>query len=178
VGLQRWPSDKFLPGPFHSNTKNRLTEYFGLKYWWRDVVKEIFAEENLAYEIDAVGGIHPAVDFEFQRNIVSAIAALQSQRYRNVRDAFEGASNHLSADPPNYKQAWRGTFAAVAGLFGLLFPYAPLTVDEVDRKSALLIHHGGKSGRAGRSHTLLGPVTCNTPRQCARPQQVTRSPLA
>jgi hypothetical protein len=28
VGLQRWPSDKFSPRPFHSNTKNRLTEYF------------------------------------------------------------------------------------------------------------------------------------------------------
>jgi hypothetical protein len=30
--------------------------------WWRDVVREIFSEENLAYEIDQAGGAHPRVD--------------------------------------------------------------------------------------------------------------------
>ena len=37
--------------------------------WWRDVVRQIFAEENLAYQIDDVGGVHPRVDREFQRNL-------------------------------------------------------------------------------------------------------------
>jgi hypothetical protein len=115
-------------------------------------VKAIFAEENLAYQIDEVGGIHPAVDHEFQRNIVSAIAALQSQRYRNVRDAFESASNHLSADPPNYKQAWRGTFAAVGLLFGLMFPHVRLTVDEVDRRRGRTTADREKTRNDGRPH--------------------------
>src|SRR4029453_6573190 len=49
--------------------------------WWLDVIRQIFAEEKLAYEIDDVGGIHPAIDREFQRSIVSAVAALRSERY-------------------------------------------------------------------------------------------------
>jgi hypothetical protein len=57
----------------------------GIANWWRDVVKQIFIEENLAYEIDDVGGVRPAVDREFQRNRVSAVAALQSHRYRGAR---------------------------------------------------------------------------------------------
>src|SRR5215211_4105741 len=64
---------------------------------WRDVVKKIFAEENLAYEIDEVGGVHPAIDREFQRNSASAVAGLDSDRYDNVRELFEQASNHLGA---------------------------------------------------------------------------------
>ncbi len=105
----------------------------GIANWWRDVVRQIFAEENLAYEIDDVGGVHPAVDREFQRNRASAVAALQTQRYQNVRDLLESASNNLGADPPNYKQAWRATFSAVEALFGLMFPYVRLTADEIER---------------------------------------------
>ena len=64
----------------------------GTANWWRDAVRQIFAEERLAYEIDDVGGVHPAVDREFQRNRASAIGALRSHRYQNVRDLFESAS--------------------------------------------------------------------------------------
>jgi hypothetical protein len=105
----------------------------GIANWWRDVVKQIFIEENLAYEIDDVGGVHPAVDREFQRNRVSAVAALQSHRYQNVRNLFESTSNNLGAGPANYKQAWRSTFSAVEGLFGLMFPYVRLTANEIER---------------------------------------------
>src|ERR1700730_12956999 len=98
--------------------------------WWRDTVRQIFAEENLAYVLDDVGGVHPAIDQEFQRNLVSTIAALQSERYQNIRQLAENASYHLRSEPPNYKQAWRATLSAVEGLFGLMFPYVRLTVDE------------------------------------------------
>ena len=50
-----------------------------------DTVRQIFAEENLANVLDDVGGVHPAIDQEFQRNLVSTIAALQSERYQNIR---------------------------------------------------------------------------------------------
>jgi hypothetical protein len=101
--------------------------------WWRDVVRQIFAEENLAYEIDDAGGVHPAVDREFQRNVATAVAGLRPQRYQNIRGLVESASKYLSADPPNYKQAWRATLSAVEGVFGLMFPYVRLTADEIER---------------------------------------------
>jgi hypothetical protein len=100
--------------------------------WWRDVVCQIFAEENLAYEIDEAGGVHPRVDREFQRNLASVIAGLQSPRYHNVREHVENASRHLSADPPNHKQAWRAMLSALEALFGLMFPYVRLSADEIE----------------------------------------------
>jgi hypothetical protein len=103
-------------------------------HWWRDVVRQIFAEEHLAYQIDDVCGAHPAIDQEFQRNMVSAVAALQSHRYQNVSLLIETVSTHLYADPPNYKQAWRATLSAMEGLFGLMFPYARLTADEIEQR--------------------------------------------
>jgi hypothetical protein len=105
-----------------------------IAHWWRDVVRQIFAEENLAYEIDDVGGVHPAIDQEFQRNLVSTVAALQSQRYQSISQLIEAASTHLSVDPPNYKQAWRSTLSAVEELFGLMFPYVRLTADEIEHR--------------------------------------------
>jgi hypothetical protein len=100
--------------------------------WWLDTVRQIFAEEHLAYQIDDVGGAHPAVDQEFQRNLVSAVAALKSDRYQNIRELIGAASTHLTADAPNYKQAWRAMLSAVEELFGLMFPYGRLTANDIE----------------------------------------------
>jgi hypothetical protein len=113
----------------------------GTAGWWRDVVRQIFADENLCYEIDEVGGIHPAVDEEFQTNNATVLAGLRSDRHRHVLNLFAGASSHLSADPPNYKQAWRATFAALEALFALMFPYVRLTEEEIDRRLRPIITH-------------------------------------
>ncbi len=117
----------------------------GTANWWREVLRQIFAEENLAYEIDDVGGVHPRVDREFQRNIASAVAGLQSERYLDVRALLERASSNLSADPPNYKQAWRSTLSALEALFALMFPQARLTADEIERRMPALVQraYGG-----------------------------------
>lgn len=101
---------------------------------WRDAVKKIFAEENLAYEIDEVGGVHPAVDSEFQRNRASTVAALRSDRHDNVRELFEGVAKYLNADPPNYMKAWRAMFSSLEALFALMFPYVRLTAEDVERR--------------------------------------------
>jgi hypothetical protein len=101
--------------------------------WWRDVANQVFAEENLAYEIDAAGGVHPRVDLEFQRNLASAVAGLQSPHYHDIRTLVEHASRHLGGEAPNYKQAWRAMLSAVEGLFGLMFPYVRMTADEIER---------------------------------------------
>jgi hypothetical protein len=105
----------------------------GIANWWRDVVRQIFAEEHLVYEIDNVGGVHPRVDREFQNNIASTLAGLQSSRYQTVRDWVESAHRNLNSAPPNYRHAWRATLSAVEALFGLMFPYVRLTADEIER---------------------------------------------
>jgi hypothetical protein len=126
--------------------------------WWRDVVRQIFAEERLAYAIDDLGGVHPAVDREFQSNMASTLAALASPRFHSVREAFEGASSHLSADPPNYRKAWRATLAAMETLFGLMFPYARLSGDEIDRRLRPLVEraYDGDTTAQGAALRMLG----------------------
>jgi hypothetical protein len=112
----------------------------GTANWWRDVVRQIFAEEHLAYQIDDVGGVHPSVDQEFLKNTTSTVAGLQSERYQNVREFVENAVNNLSANPPNYKQACRAIFSAVEALFGLMFSHARLAADEIERRLQPLMH--------------------------------------
>jgi hypothetical protein len=102
--------------------------------WWRDVVKQIFAEEHLAYEIDDAGGIHPSVDGEFQRNLTTAVAGLKSPRHQDIRKQLDEVAKYLSADAPNYKHAWRAMLSALEGVFALMFPYAQITGDEIDRR--------------------------------------------
>jgi hypothetical protein len=102
--------------------------------WWRDAARQIFNEENLGYEIDDAGGLHPRIDREFQRNLTSAVAGLESERYRQVRDLVAISSTNLCMDPPNYRQAWRASLSALEVLFGLMFPYGRLTTDEIDRR--------------------------------------------
>jgi len=107
--------------------------------WWRDSARRIFAEENLAYVIDDAGGVHPAIDQEFQRNILSAIGALQSPRYQNIGPLIDSALAYLRAEPPNYKHAWRAMLSAVEGMFELSFPYVRMSVDEIERRLSPII---------------------------------------
>jgi hypothetical protein len=71
-----------------------------------------------------------------------------------VHNVFKSASNHLSADPPNYKQAWRGTFAALEALFGLMFPYVHLTEDEIDQRLRPIIERAYDGDVAERDAAL------------------------
>jgi hypothetical protein len=102
--------------------------------WWRESAGKILAEENLAYDLDSVAGVHPKVDREFQRNMASVIAGFQSERYQGVRDQLAAVEKNLSALPPNYKQAWRSIVSAVETLFAVIFPYAVLSAEEIDRR--------------------------------------------
>jgi hypothetical protein len=122
-------------------------------HWWRDVVRQIFADEHLAYQIDDAGGVHPAVDQEFQRNIVSTVAALQSHRYQSISQSIEIASSHLYADPPNYKMAWRAMLLAVEGLFGLKFPHARLTPEEILRRLLPAVESAYKTNSTAQKAT-------------------------
>ena len=101
---------------------------------WRDDVRRVFAEEHLAYEIDDVGGVHPRVDREFQENLTSAVAGLQSENHRGVRELVESASKYLHATPPNHRQALRLMLSAAETLFGQMFPHVRLSAEEIERR--------------------------------------------
>jgi hypothetical protein len=127
--------------------------------WWRDIVRRIFAEENLAYEIDDVGGVHPRIDSEFQRNVASAVASLRPERYQKVRELMERASGNLSTNPPNYRQAWRATLSAMEVLFALMFPQARFTAEEIDRHLTPLVERAYQDDPASQK-AALRMLTC------------------
>jgi hypothetical protein len=114
-------------------------KHLGKPALWVASVARIFAEENLAYEVDAMGGVHPAVDMAFQRNRHATVAGLQNPRYKNSLISFERISAELAQQPPNGKE-WRATWSAVEGLFRLMFPTAhQLNANEVEAKLGPLI---------------------------------------
>lgn len=125
--------------------------------WWRDSIRQIMAEENLAYEIDDVGGVHPRIDSEFQRNVASALAGLEAERYRNVRDLLERASANLSTNPPNYRQAWRATLSAMEATFALMFPQVRFTNEQIERHLAPVVertYHGDPTSQKAAMRML------------------------
>jgi len=107
--------------------------------WWRDVIKQIFVEEHLAYEIDDAGGLHPSVDGEFQRNLTTAVAGLTSPRHHEIRKQLDDVAKYLTAEAPNYKQAWRAMLSAVEAAFALMLPYAQTSADEIERRLRPLV---------------------------------------
>jgi hypothetical protein len=92
---------------------------------WLREVQRIFDEQNVHYVLDAVGGVHYAVDREFAFAREAAIAALRLPRYANALDAFERGMDAIGAAQPDGKGAIRGVFASAEGLFRLLAPRAP-----------------------------------------------------
>src|SRR5262249_34753469 len=100
---------------------------------------KIFADENLAYDIDNVGGVHPRIDREFQRNLASAVAGLEPDRHHGVRNELAGGEKNFSAVPPNYQQALRAIVSAGGGTFWTMFPYAVLTGEEIERRLLPLV---------------------------------------
>jgi len=96
-------------------------------------VERIFAEENVRYRVDSYGGVHFAVDEEFERNRAASIAVLGRPRYANVLHEFEECYARLADTPPNGKAAIRAVFSAAEGLFRLMFEAAPrLSAKDID----------------------------------------------
>jgi len=99
---------------------------------WVKVVGRVFQEENVGYRVDDQGGVHFAVDAEFEHNVASSLAALGSSRYNGVLAAFQVAQEAFDQTPPNGKDAMRSAFEAVEILFRLIFPKAPrLASDQI-----------------------------------------------
>ena len=75
------------------------------------------------YRVDRMGGVHPAVDLEFDRARAASVAAMELARYNAAREAFEGAVKQLG-EPMDTRAAVRGVFDAIETLFKLMFPHA------------------------------------------------------
>jgi hypothetical protein len=89
---------------------------------WLLGVQRIFVEENVHYRVDPKGGVHFHFDEEFARVTAAAISILEKQRYANSLDGFKKSLAALAEAPPDGKGAIRATFAAIEGLFVLMFP--------------------------------------------------------
>ncbi|TAY25176.1 hypothetical protein ELH93_34335 [Rhizobium leguminosarum] len=87
-------------------------------------VDRIFSEEQMGYRVDAKGGVHYAVDQDFENGRVSAITALGQARYNGVRSLYQDAFAALDGETPDGKSAIRHGFFAAESLFRLMFPRA------------------------------------------------------
>lgn len=102
-------------------------------------INRIFEEENVAYRVDAAGGVHYLHDAEFEHNAQATLAGLRSAKYANVRDRFENGMAAISAAVPDGKTAIRNVFEAAEGLFRIMFSSAPrLAGDQVAKLEPLL----------------------------------------
>lgn len=89
---------------------------------WHAFVLRTLREENMAYTIDKMCGVHFVIDEEFERNRVSALKCLENSRYKGVRTAFETAHDYLDKQPPDFKACVRSAFEALEILARLIDP--------------------------------------------------------
>ena len=87
---------------------------------WVNTVRQVFAEEHMAYRIDDDGVVHPLVDQAFEAARVSVIGALGGETFNAARAHFENAIAALEEDPPDTRGAVRDCFDAAENLFKLL----------------------------------------------------------
>jgi hypothetical protein len=124
---------------------------------WQLTADRVFVEENLAYRVGDDAIVHPHVDAEFQQNRVSALAALDENRFAGARSNFEAAFRHLRNREG--KQALRMMFPAVETAAKVLFPgkFAALSANEVDKyvKPALERRYAGNQPALDAGRRLL-----------------------
>ena len=80
----------------------------------------IFREENIAYEIDEGGGVHPVIDRAYAATKQAAILGMSEPRYALSLARIEEVEAALMASSPNYIQAIRSIFGANENLFKLM----------------------------------------------------------
>lgn len=96
-----------------------------------DEVRRIFKEENLAYEIDEAGGLHPFIDATFSAAMHAAIHSLNRDRYSVSAASVNRIDGYLMQDPPDFIWAIRSVFGACENTFKLMYG-----VPRLDAKTA------------------------------------------
>jgi hypothetical protein len=87
---------------------------------WIEFVQRVFDEENIHYKIDEKGGVHYLVDEEFERNRSATLFALEDERYKAVRTAYDSAFAGLDPTNTNSKDALRNIFEAIETLYKIM----------------------------------------------------------
>ncbi|NOE18096.1 hypothetical protein GS634_08160 [Ruegeria atlantica] len=140
----------------------RLFRKFGQEDRAKQVVtetKRIFAEENLAYEVDGDGGVHPLVDSVFSVTRQTAIAGLNDARYTATAENVERMDACLLQNPPDYIGAIRLVFGACENLFKLMYSVPRLDARSVGDKLAKdqqALYAGHSNLQSASSKTLEG----------------------
>ena len=82
---------------------------------WTKFVGRVFAEENLHYRIDDLGGVHFLVDREFERN-KNAVLICLGGKFPVVEESLNSAFSRLSREPFDTKAAVWDMFSAAESL--------------------------------------------------------------
>lgn len=120
-------------------------------------VRRIFTEENLAYTLDAHGGIHPLIDMAFSLSMSSAIASLGGERYAASAECVNRIETCLLQDPRDWVSAIRAVFGACENTFKLMYSVPRLDAAQATAKlgpSQQRLYEG-KSGDLGSSAKSL-----------------------
>lgn len=94
----------------------------------------IFREENIAFEVDDGGGVHPVIDGAYATTKQAAIHGMSDARYALSLARINEVDAALMASPANYIQAIRSVFGANENLFKLMFGAARLDVRSANDK--------------------------------------------
>lgn len=89
-----------------------------------DEVRSILEEEQLAYELDERGGVHPRIDVEFTAAKIATIRSLSAERFASALERFESACDQLH-DGKSSADAIEKTFKAAENIFRQLFRKEP-----------------------------------------------------
>lgn len=81
--------------------------------------QRVFKEEQISFEIDDFGGVHPLVDAAYQASKASTIKALSGDRYSATLNRIDEIDKHLLSS--DYTSAIRSVFGANENLFKLMF---------------------------------------------------------
>ena len=105
----------------------RKTKYDGRVAVQSDLLefsRRVFREQNLAYEIDSKGGIHPKVDPGFSIVATGLIRNLGTTGLNAAREHVLRAEKSLLAGKLDTREAIRATFDAAENLLKVIFPKA------------------------------------------------------
>lgn len=87
--------------------------------------RRVFIEQNLAYLIDDLGGIHPAIDPAFADSSAHTIRCLKSAGLEAAAQHILDAEKHLLAGSLNPRLAIRSCFDAVENLHKMINKNSP-----------------------------------------------------
>jgi hypothetical protein len=85
-----------------------------------EFARRVFSEENLAFEIDDHGGVHPLVDGAFNNEMAEVLQHLDAPAYANAKQHFETALKHFDAKPQDTRGAVKSAFETVEEVFQLI----------------------------------------------------------